>query len=78
MGQTVSNIPHLKDDTWWAGPKTQDELVANFPYFPVRMLLLPGWNTKYQRYKTMITSIYGDEDVLHIQDHHDGCQCIIA
>lgn len=78
-GGTISNVPHRDGDTCWAGEKTRADFLLAFPY-PVRALLLPGWNKRYQRYKTMILSVCGEVDVLHIQDQQPGCApgCVIA
>mmetsp|Transcript_15202 Transcript_15202/g.16487 ORF Transcript_15202/g.16487 Transcript_15202/m.16487 type:complete len:285 (+) Transcript_15202:100-954(+) len=79
-GIEISNIEHYPEDTYWGGPEARAELFAAFPY-PVRAFLLPGWNKRYQRYKTMIHSVVGDRDILHLQDQQGGCtagSCIIA
>jgi len=80
MGAVMGGVQLEEGHVPWTNPKTRDDFLSAIPY-PVRKLLMPGWNRKYQRYKVMITSIAGDVDVLHVQDaaQNTGCHvCTIA
>lgn len=77
MGEEINKVDRYPDDTYWAGPLTRAEMLAAFPY-PVRALLIPGWNKRYQRFKTMIHSLNGEQDLIQLLDQQAGCACIIA
>jgi len=63
----------------WANKRIQTEFMSALPY-PVRKLLMPGWNKRYLKFRAMINSCAGEVDILHVQDEvvATGCACIIS
>lgn len=79
IGVEVGGIPLDENDKGWANSSLQKEFLSSMPTFPVRMILLPKWNKRFQRFRIMINSVKSNVDVLHLQDiPPTGCSCIIA
>jgi hypothetical protein len=68
MGIEIGGVSLLPGEKGWCNEKVQEDFLSNFPP-PVRQNVLPIWNKRYQKYKQMILSIQGTEDVLHVQDN---------
>ena len=49
----------------WAGKQNHDAMYYGVP-FPVRWLLRPMWDRRYQTWKATIESVWGNEDVMKI------------
>ena len=82
MGILVDpKYPFLPDDKPWCGEALRNDFMSKMPPFPIRGMLMKKWNRRYQRFKTMIVSIAGTEDVLKLQEtqpNQAACHCIIS
>lgn len=76
MGCAISGNPLLPGEKGWAGRVLQDMFLDNMPTF-VRIFLLPGWNKRYQGYKTMIVACAGEVDLYRAKEKSEfyevGC-----
>jgi hypothetical protein len=63
MGIAVAGVPLRPGEKGWASSASCKKFEAGVPYL-VRLLLSPGWNKIYQKYKTTILSVARDEDLL--------------
>jgi hypothetical protein len=80
MGYCFKNYSFRPEDTRWIGEDGVKVVLGDVPY-PVRAFIFPGFNKRYQRYKTLITAIEGDHDVLnlyHIGPEQAGCTCVVV
>lgn len=81
MGYCFKNYSFRPEDTRWTGEDGIKIILGDVPY-PVRAFIFPGFNKRYQRYKTLITAIGGDRDVLNLYrtdgTEQAGCACVIA
>lgn len=81
MGYTFKNFSFRPEDTRWCSEDGIKIILGDVPY-PVRAFIFPGFNKRYQRYKTIITAMTGDRDVLNLYHPHGteqaGCACHIV
>lgn len=81
MGYCFKNYSFRPEDTRWCGEDGVKVILGDVPY-PVRAFIFPGFNKRYQRYKTIISAIGGDRDVLNLYrtdgTEHAGCACTIV
>lgn len=81
MGYCFKNYSFRPEDTRWIEEDGIKIILGDVPY-PVRAIIFPGFNKRYQRYKTLITAIEGDRDILNLYrtdgTEQAGCACTIA
>ncbi|RYG69931.1 hemerythrin domain-containing protein [archaeon] len=78
MGIKIGGIePCYPGEKGWACPEMQAEFMHEMP-LPVRLLLLPGWNKQFQRYKALIYSVITSQHDPSLLNDYYSCACIIS
>lgn len=73
-----SSLPCALQMKPWCNEKFTSDFLKTIPFIP-RVFIFPAWHKTYlAKWKPMIESIAGTEDVLRLGEKHDNCACIIS